>query len=85
MNDNLEELCDDAAAAARRLWFRLLKAINGIAITLGGIIVWVHATYPGIEGQLLAALPAKVQFLALGAFGVLVHAVTSQASKAAGK
>jgi hypothetical protein len=86
MNDNdFEDIAHDAIAVARRGWFRLLKAINGIAITLGGIVIWVHASYPQIEAQLLGGLPAKLQFLALGGFGVLVHAVTSQASKAAGK
>lgn len=81
MNNFLEHLAVDV----HRFWMRVLKGLNGFAITIGGIVIWVHATYPGIEGQLLAALPVKGQFLVLAAFGGLVHAVTRQASKAAGQ
>lgn len=81
----MNSLIRHLGADVHRFWIGALKWLNGIAVTLGGIVVWVHATYPGIEGQLLAALPAKLQGLLLLGFGVLVHAVTTQAAKAAGK
>lgn len=78
MNTLLEHL----GADCRKFWLSLLQSLNGIAVTLGGIVLYVHANYPGTESQLLAALPPVLQGVVLAVFGGLVHVVTRQAKKA---
>lgn len=78
MNKALEAIRSDV----RRAWLLLLQSLNGIAVTFGGVVLYIHGAYPGTESQLLAALPPKLQFAVLGLFGFAVHWVTRQAKKA---
>lgn len=77
MNAWLEEL----AADARRRWLVLLQWLNGVAITLGGLIVAAQAFYPGAGAALVGWMPPAFQAVALLAFGALVHYASRQAKK----
>jgi hypothetical protein len=79
----MNKLIEKFRADVRRFWLLVLQSMNGIAVTLGGMIVAVQVAYPDVAKQLLVALPPKYQAIALFAFGAVVHFATRQAKKAA--